>query len=244
MSPVGALTQLDVSVLRKTYQTASGETRLVLRDLAFTLRAGEVCALIGPSGCGKTTLLRIMAGLDLDFEGAITHPPNQRLAMVFQEPRLLPWRTVAQNIRLAAPAADTGDVKQITDSLGLADHLSFFPGELSLGLARRVAFARALAVNPDLLMLDEPFVSLDNSLAVRLREELATLVEARHITSLLVTHDVEEAIRLVDRILILSTKPAKIIAEIKIEKPRRSMTDAYAAQIKAEVLELLTRPSP
>jgi ABC-type nitrate/sulfonate/bicarbonate transport system ATPase subunit len=241
MSPVGALTQLDVSVLRKTYQTASGETRVVLRDLVFTLQAGEVCALIGPSGSGKTTLLRIMAGLDTDFEGTITHPPDQKLAMVFQEPRLLPWRSVLQNIRLAAPHADPDDLKQITGSLGLADHLTFFPGELSLGLARRVSFARALAIKPDILMLDEPFVSLDNSLAVRLRDELATLVEARHITTLLVTHDVEEAIYLADRILMLSTKPARIIAEIKIDKPRHAMTEASAAQIKGEVIQLLTK---
>jgi NitT/TauT family transport system ATP-binding protein len=243
MSPVGALNQLDVSVLRKTYQTASGETRLVLRDLAFSLYNGEVCALIGPSGSGKTTLLRIMAGLDSDFEGSITHPPEQKLAMVFQEPRLLPWRTVQQNICLAAPAADPADVKLITDNLGLAEHLSFFPGELSLGLARRVSLARALAIKPDFLMLDEPFVSLDNSLAVRLRDELAALVEARRITTLLVTHDVEEAIRLVDRILLLSTKPARIIAEIKINRPRHAMTDAYAAEIKSEVLQVLSKPA-
>lgn len=241
MSPVGAFTQLDVSVLRKSYQTAAGETRVVLRDLAFTLRDGEVCALIGPSGSGKTTLLRIMANLDTDFEGTVTQPPGQKLAMVFQEPRLLPWRTVLQNIRLAAPQAEPADLDQITTSLGLADHLSFFPGELSLGLARRVAFARALAIKPDLLLLDEPFVSLDNSLAVRLREELATLVEQRRITTLLVTHDVDEAIRLVDRILVLSAKPARITAEIKIERPRRAMTDGYASQIKGNVIELLAK---
>jgi NitT/TauT family transport system ATP-binding protein len=241
MSPVGALNPLDVYVLRKTYLTASGETRVVLRDLAFTLPAGEVCALIGPSGSGKTTLLRIMAGLDTDFEGTVTHPPNQRLAMVFQEPRLLPWRTVWQNIRLAAPDADPADLAQVTDSLGLADHLTFFPGELSLGLARRVSFARALAIKPDLLMLDEPFVSLDNSLAIRLREELATLVEARGITTLLVTHDVEEAIYLADRILMLSTNPARIIAEIKIDKPRHAMSETSAVQIKGEVIRLLSK---
>jgi NitT/TauT family transport system ATP-binding protein len=179
--------------------------------------------------------------LDADFEGSVTHPPGQRLAMVFQEPRLLPWRTVWQNICLAAPDAALADIKQITDTLGLADHLSFFPGELSLGLARRVSLARALAIRPDLLVLDEPFVSLDSSLAVRLREELGAIVEARHITSLLVTHDIEEAIRVVDRILLLSTKPARIIAQITIEKPRRAMTDMYAAQIKAEVFQILAK---
>jgi ABC-type nitrate/sulfonate/bicarbonate transport system ATPase subunit len=241
MSPVGAPTQFDVSVLRKTYQTASGETRVVLRDLAFTLHEGEVCAFIGPSGSGKTTLLRIIAGLDTDFEGAIKHPPGQRLAMVFQEPRLLPWRSVAQNISLAAPDADPDDLRQIVESLGLAEHLTFFPGELSLGLARRVAFARALAVKPDLLMLDEPFVSLDHNLATRLQEEFAALVEARRVTTLLVTHDVDEAIHLADRILMLSSRPARIIAEIKIERPRRAMTQDYAAQIKNTVIEQLSK---
>lgn len=237
MSPAGATILLDVSVIRKSFLAASGEVRVIIRDLAFKLYQGEVCALIGPSGSGKTTLLRILAGLDTDFEGSVTHPPAQRLAMVFQEPRLLPWRTVSENIHLAAPKADPADVRQITDCLGLADHLGFFPGELSLGLARRVALARALAIRPDFLMLDEPFVSLDNSLAVRLREEIATLVETRHITSLLVTHDVDEAIRLADRIFIVSSKPARIAGEIKIDKPRQAITDAYASQIKAEILD-------
>jgi NitT/TauT family transport system ATP-binding protein len=241
MSPAGALTQLDVCVQRKTYQTASGETRVILRDLAFTLRGGEVCTLIGPSGSGKTTLLRIMAGLDTDFEGTLSLTPDHRLAVVFQEPRLLPWRTVLQNIKLAAPHAQDTDIAQITERLGLTDHLTFFPGELSLGLARRVSLARAFAVDPDLLMLDEPFVSLDSGLAARLRDELASLIETRRITSLLVTHDVDEAIRLSDRILILSTKPARISAEIKIDRPRQIMTASAAADLKAEVLLLLAK---
>src|SRR5262249_28101574 len=153
----------------------------------------EVGALVGPSGCGKTTLLRIIAGLDHDYVGTLQLPDHGRLGMVFQEPRLLPWRTVEQNVRLAAPEAREAVLDGLFRTLGRAGHRPHFPGELSLGLARRVALARAFAVEPDLLLLDEPFVSLDAALAARLREELAELVSSRPVTTLLVTHDVEEA---------------------------------------------------
>ena len=149
----------------------------MLSELTLSLGSGEVGALVGPSGCGKTTLLRIIAGLDRDFEGTVQLPEHGKLGMVFQEPRLLPWRTVEQNVRLAAPGAN-GELDALFATLGLAEHRGHYPGELSLGLARRVALARAFAVEPDLLLLDEPFVSLDAVLAVRLRDELAQLVGA------------------------------------------------------------------
>jgi NitT/TauT family transport system ATP-binding protein len=204
MSPAGARVGLEVAVARKAFRAASGETRVALRDVCFTLKPGEVGALLGPSGCGKTTLLRIIAGLDPDFEGRVLPPaPHKKLGMVFQEPRLLPWRTVAQNLRLAGASAETG-LDDIVAALGLAGHLEHFPGELSLGLARRVAIARAFAIAPDLLLLDEPFVSLDAALALRLRAEFMALVETHKATTLIVTHDVEEAISLADRIILLS----------------------------------------
>jgi len=240
MSPAGDRTQLDVCIHHKAYQTASGETHVVLRDVAFSLHGGEVCAVLGPSGSGKTTLMRIIAGLDQEFDGTLAFPPDLRLAVVFQEPRLLPWRNVLQNIKLAAPQASSDDIAQIANRLGIAGHLSFYPGELSLGLARRVAIARALAAKPELFILDEPFVSLDKSLAVRLREELASFVEVRPITTMLVTHDVEEAVRLSDRILILSTKPARVLHEIRINRPRHAMTAAEAEKLKTEILQLFT----
>jgi len=240
MSPAGDPTQLEVCVHHKAYQTAAGETHAVLRDVAFSLHKGEVCALLGPSGSGKTTLLRIIAGLDQEFDGTLNFPPDSKLAVVFQEPRLLPWRTVLQNIKLAAPQATGHEITQIATRLGIAGHMSFYPGELSLGLARRVAIARALAVKPDLFMLDEPFVSLDTALAARLREELTAFVEARPITTLLITHDVGEAVRLSDRILILSAKPAHIMREIKIDTPRHAMTEAEAERIKADINALFT----
>ena len=189
------------------YHAAAGGDLLVIDGLTLGLAHGEVGALVGPSGCGKTTLLRIIAGLDPEFEGKVQLPEPGKLGMVFQEPRLLPWRTVEQNVRLAAPEAKDGVLDELFATLGLAKHRGHYPGELSLGLARRVALARAFAVEPDLLLLDEPFVSLDAALAVRLREELAQLVDSRPVTTLLVTHDVDEAIGLADRLFLLSAKP-------------------------------------
>ena len=149
---------------RKFYRGASGGELHVLGELALTLEAGEVAALVGPSGCGKTTLLRIVAGLERDYEGTVSLPAHGTLGMVFQEPRLLPWRTVEQNVRLAAPKAADATLDALFATLGLTAHRAHYPGELSLGLARRVALARAFAVEPDLLLLDEPFVSLDATL--------------------------------------------------------------------------------
>ncbi|MDE2577314.1 MAG: ABC transporter ATP-binding protein [Hyphomicrobiales bacterium] len=200
----------------------------------FSLAAGEVGALVGPSGCGKTTLLRLIAGLDRDYAGTITLPAHGRLGMVFQEPRLLPWRSVEENVRIAAPQARDEDIAALFDTLGLAAHRGDFPGALSLGLARRVAIARALAVEPDLLLLDEPFVSLDGALAQRLLQEIATLVEARRVTTLIVTHDLDEAIGLADRIFLLSGAPARLAHEISIATPRSAMTQEAARALREE----------
>lgn len=207
----------------------------MLGELAFSLGNGEVAALVGPSGCGKTTLLRIIAGLDSDFEGSVALPAHGMLGMVFQEPRLLPWRTVEQNVRLAAPQATDAALGTLFQALGLTAHRDHFPGELSLGLARRVALARAFAVEPDLLLLDEPFVSLDDALAARLRDELADLVNRRPITTLLVTHNVEEAIGLADRLLLLSLSPARVLADVPVTLPRTPRTPQELAAMREEI---------
>jgi NitT/TauT family transport system ATP-binding protein len=244
MSPAGVRDRLDVSIKRKSYRAASGEQHLVLGELAFSLANGEVAALVGPSGCGKTTLLRIIAGLDGDFEGSVALPAHGMLGMVFQEPRLLPWRTVEQNVRLAAPQATDAALDTLFQALGLAAHRDHYPGELSLGLARRVALARAFAVEPDLLLLDEPFVSLDDALAARLRDELADLVNRRPITTLLVTHNVEEAIGLADRLLLLSLSPARVLADVPVTRPRTPRTPLELAAMREEITKRINGTAP
>jgi ABC-type nitrate/sulfonate/bicarbonate transport system ATPase subunit len=220
MSPAGVPGRLEVCIKQKFFRAASGDNLHVLGELGFGLANGEVAALVGPSGCGKTTLLRIIAGLDRDFQGVVRLPEHCRIGMVFQEPRLLPWRSVEANVRLAAPEATDAALDALFQTLGLAAHRGHYPGELSLGLARRVALARAFAIAPDLLVLDEPFVSLDAALADRLRSELVELVTRRPVTTLLVTHDVEEAIGLADRLLVMSASPARIVAEVPVTRPR------------------------
>jgi NitT/TauT family transport system ATP-binding protein len=239
MSPAGAPRQLEVDIRRKSYSAASGSRLEVLRDLSFTLAVGTVGALVGPSGCGKTTLLRIITGLDRDFDGTVRLPDHGKLGMVFQEPRLLPWRTVEQNVRLGAPQATDAELDSLFAALGLAAHRQHFPGELSLGQARRVALARAFAVKPDLLVLDEPFVSLDAALAAHLRDELAALVTSRAVTTILVTHDIDEAIGLADRVLLLSASPAHVTAELPIARPRGAHTAQERANIRAEIAQAL-----
>jgi NitT/TauT family transport system ATP-binding protein len=241
MSPAGVQDRLNVSIKQKSYRAASGEQLLVLGELAFSLANGEVAALVGPSGCGKTTLLRIIAGLDRDFEGNVELPAHGTLGMVFQEPRLLPWRTVEQNVRLAAPQATDAALDTLFQALGLTGHREHYPGELSLGLARRVALARAFAVEPDLLLLDEPFVSLDDALAARLRDELADLVNRRPVTTLLVTHNVEEAIGLADRLLLLSLGPARVLGDVPVTRPRTPRTPQELAAMREEIAERINQ---
>jgi NitT/TauT family transport system ATP-binding protein len=231
--------QLEVNIECKTFENAASERQAVLAGINFTLGASEVGVIIGPSGCGKSTMLRILAGLDHDFQGRVSRPADARLGMVFQEPRLLPWRSVEENVRLAAPLIDEATLAALFSVLELNAHRSHFPGELSLGLARRVALARAFAVDPDFLILDEPLASLDHALAARLREQIASLVESRAVMmTLLVTHNLDDAVRLGDRLFFLSARPAKIVHVETIRVRRTARSEVDIADIKAGLLKL------
>jgi len=238
----GDAAPLELRIDAKVFLSADGTPVEVIRGLELRLDAGSFGALIGPSGCGKTTILKIAAGIDADFRGELRRPGSGRLGMVFQEPRLLPWRTVEQNIRVALPARDAAtDLTELVEILGLGAHLTRYPGELSLGLARRAAIARAFAVRPDFLLLDEPFVSLDEATADRLRDELVALTKRTSVTTLFVTHDVAEAIQLADRLFFLSDRPARIIAEKALPPPRGARSPEVVASIVDEMRLLLSQ---
>ena len=230
--------RLDVDILGKAFDGASGKRHEVLAEIRFSLAAGEVGVVIGPSGCGKSTLLRILAGLDRQFEGTVLRPPDLRIGMVFQEPRLLPWRTVDDNVRLAAPRIDEARLSALFAALDLSEHRKHFPGELSLGLARRVALARAFAVEPDFLILDEPLASLDDALAARMRDEIAGFVAKPVRMTILVTHNLDDAVRLGDRLIVLSECPARILHVVPIATPRAARSATDVARIKSELTYL------
>ena len=223
MQHAGAAAPLRVAIADKTFRSAQGVLIPALRDLSFEVRQGEFACLFGPSGCGKTTTLRILLGLDTDFSGSFDLPQGGtgRIAAVFQEPTLLPWRTVEQNVRLALPPGMRGaNLDELFEILGLSAMRALYPSELSLGLARRAALARAFAIEPAVLFLDEPFVSLDEETAERLRELLMLVWSARPTTALMVTHNLSEALTLSDRIIVLSPRPAHVLGVFEVRPPR------------------------
>ena len=162
--------------------------RILFQDLAFTLAAGEILGLSGPSGVGKTTLLSILAGLDADYRGVVRWNGEPRLGMVFQSPRLLPWRTAVENVALTVES-DRGKALEMLEVVGLTGAANLYPSRLSLGMARRVALARALVIEPDALLLDEAFVSLDPKSADQARAVVLDAVKRRGMAVLTVSHD-------------------------------------------------------
>ncbi|MEV8468105.1 ABC transporter ATP-binding protein [Fluviibacterium sp. DFM31] len=183
-----------------------GETQ-VLGPIALEIAAGETLAVVGPSGVGKTTLLRILAGLDRDFTGRVDAPA--RRAMVFQEPALLPWRSALDNLTLVA-GVNTATARAALGEVGLGGLADRFPGQMSLGQQRRLSLARAFAAAPEVLLMDEPFVSLDAALVDEMLALTERLLAARTIATVFVTHSMAEATRLATRIVRLKGHPAML----------------------------------
>jgi NitT/TauT family transport system ATP-binding protein len=194
---------IDIQINAKNF----AKTR-VLTNISFQITPNERIAILGPSGTGKTTLLRMIAGLDTDFDGHVTHDAS--IAMMFQEPTLMPWRTASENIVLVT-GVEKKKAEQILEELGLGQHCDHYPNQLSLGQMRRVSLACALCTDPDLLIMDEPFASLDEDtaedMAHRVKETLAT----RKTALLLVTHSMSEAEFLTERTITLAGDPATIV---------------------------------
>ncbi len=195
---------IEIKINRKAF---GGQQ--VLANIHFSLEKGETVALQGPSGIGKTTLLRILAGLDRDFDGSIGRP--DKIAMVFQEPTLLPWRSALDNLTLVTGASkDT--CLQVLDEVGLNGKQENFPNQLSLGQQRRLALARAFTAQPELLIMDEPFASLDRKRVEDILPLCRDMIQARAVTTLFVTHSEYEAEILAGRIIKLDGQPASIVA--------------------------------
>jgi ABC-type nitrate/sulfonate/bicarbonate transport system ATPase subunit len=203
---------LDALVVAKTFVAPGGTPQTILRDVHLIAAPGEIVALLGHSGIGKSTLLRIVLGLDTKFQGRILAPAGPT-GVVFQDSRLLPWLTVAENLRLVMPRGTTGrrieDLLERASIAGTAHHL---PAELSLGMTRRVALARALAVDPTLLVLDEPFASLDPLLGATLANRVADHARRTGCVVLLATHELEHALAVADHIFVMTGRPATATA--------------------------------
>lgn len=201
----------------------------VLQDLELTVAPGEFLVVIGPSGCGKTTLLKLLAGHLVPSEGCVTREGNSR--MIHQSGGLFPWLSVRENIALGGSGGD-----DLIRLVGLRGFEEFYPHQLSGGMRQRVEVARALASGADILLLDEPFAALDYQTRLRMRHELLTALEARPRTVILVTHDIDDAVCLADRVAVLSPRPARIECEIVLdgERPR----DPADPQVIAAVRKL------
>jgi ABC-type nitrate/sulfonate/bicarbonate transport system ATPase subunit len=211
---------VTIEVRRKIFPAVGDSPpRHVYESFALEVAPGICMGLLGPSGTGKTTLLNIVAGLDRDYEGRIGFTAadrDPRIAYVFQTPRLLPWRTALENVVLPLPPGQGSKQRalQLLEEMGLGRARNAYPGRLSLGEQRRVALARAFALQPDLLLMDEPFVSLDDATANQLRALLSDLLHRRPTTALFVTHDIREAFRLTDQLIFMAGTPARIAQNI------------------------------
>ena len=240
--------KLAVREIRKSFATDKGPLH-VIEEIDFAVADGEFVALVGPSGCGKTTLLNIIAGFDrpdhgqVTIDGALMNAPSPKCIVISQQGSVFPWLTVRQNLMFGLNGHVNGSVA-IADHyaamVGLKGFEGSFPHELSGGMLKRVELARALAVKPEILYMDEPLAALDALTRFRMRIELLRILSEERRTSLLVTHDVEEAIHMADRILVLSARPATIQATIEVPFPHpRKLTSPEVLEMKESILREL-----
>jgi NitT/TauT family transport system ATP-binding protein len=215
----------------KTYRPIAGQVVQALQNVSFELSKEEILGVVGPSGCGKSTLLRLIAGVENPTEGSIerfTRNGEFRVGYIFQDSALMRWRTVYDNIRLPLELqanADGRNVGEMIRMVGLSGFERAYPGELSGGMQRRVAIARALIHKPNLLLMDEPFTGVDEISKEMLEAELVNLIRSLRVTSVLVTHDIDEAVYMADRILVFSSRPGRVVAEVKVPLPRNRQAE-------------------
>jgi NitT/TauT family transport system ATP-binding protein len=243
---------IELSGVAKEYRLGRGKTVRALAEINLTIERGEFIALLGPSGCGKSTILHLLAGLEDASSGSVTihgQPPaalrlGHQLGVAFQEPALLPWRSVESNLKLPFQAAgvpvDNARIAHLIHLVGLQGFESARPRQLSGGMRQRVAIARALALNPQLLLLDEPFGALDAVTRRHMNHELQRIWLEKQLTTVLVTHSVEEAVFLADRILVLGGRPGQILRECPVPFPRPHTLDHTRLEAFHQLCDELT----
>lgn len=217
---------LKINNLSKTYHTNENET-LAIKDISFSIKEKEFISIVGPSGCGKSTILTILAGIIKDYEGEIIYNKNKlKIGYMLQEDSLFPWRTVLDNaclgleIKKELNKKTKQNVINLLNKYGLKDFINNYPDTLSGGLKQRVALIRTLAINPDILLLDEPFSALDYQTRLALSDDLKNIIKQEGKTAIMVTHDITEAICMSDKVIIISNRPGKIkeIVNINLEE--------------------------
>ncbi len=241
---------LAISQLAKRFDDGAGLRHLALEGIDLAVGEHAIVALVGTTGCGKSTLLRIVGGLDQPSHGEVildgrpVQGPTAAVGMVFQEPRLMPWLTVRGNIRLALldlPRAEQDRrIDGLLDAVGLERFGDALPRQLSGGMAQRTALARALVRQPSILLMDEPFSALDSFTRLKLQDHLAALWAEARFTLILVTHDVEEAVTLADRVVVMAGQPGRIRRELEIDLPRpRRRTAPEVQALKEQIIQAL-----
>lgn len=241
---------LDIEQVSHVFDIDGAELP-VLSDVSISVEPGEFIALLGPSGCGKSTLLRLVAGLDKPKAGTLREDearirgPHPSRIVVFQDPTLFPWRSVWDNVALGLEAQGILKTRRqrvdaALDLVGLSAFRSAYPHQLSGGMAQRVALARALVNDPKILILDEPLGKLDSLTRITMQAEIVSLWQRKGFTTLLVTHDAEEALFLANRVIVFSERPARIKADIRVDRPYpRHRGDPHLADLRRQILSLL-----